>query len=155
MDERTEHYIRLIGLKIIPAYFYSRNPSVVSSWQFSMCRQTSIIIANILRTKGINCQAWEGNFQSAMVSKYDHSWNYIPETKTIIDVTSTFPYVIHGIDNDPVQALKGTLEIQSIGKYKEIDVIEALLVEEYYTRLTGIDILFEIFEIIKQSKINF
>ena len=167
ISQEMQHFFRLLGLKIIPAYFYEKNPTAVKQWQFSLCRQTAVIVAAIIQELGVNCEIWEGFFFNADLSPdkaYDHAWNYIPEYDIILDVTSTYPYIVSGLGNNPIKALNsmGITNTKLVQpqlnqtfqeSIKQINLMNMLNQVEFFTQLYGFQVMYDIKAILIDSNL--
>jgi hypothetical protein len=152
---RLTHIFKLLGSRIIPAYFFSQNPMEFVKWQFNACRQTALISAYFLKkllesnnSTHVQVRLWDGEFKDICTSWYNHAWitGSVPgETYIVfIDVArvSTYPIVnFSTMYDNPVnnsEALKncGTVML----KRTPLNYDEMLTQSEYYTGKTGLEV---------------
>jgi hypothetical protein len=162
---RLSFIMNLLGKRIIPCYFYKKNPLEVIKWQFNACRQTAVICAQVaselLYKWGYNTdkdpdaeenqyrvQIWDGMFMDEVMGEYNHAWVFLehkldPDQDVLIDTAR----VSHNIGvkrsgNSPAKFLcdelsdTATVELSR----QEMSWKEVHAGNEYYTHMNATDI---------------
>ena len=138
----------LLGKRIIPTFFHSRNTRLFEQWQYNACRQTAFVVAQYLSEipefANRDIILYEGEFADEAFGIYDHAYVYVSpygdESGLLVDVARvSYPCFVRWVDEMPEDM--GVLLSEVAGwKVRELTRNEfywpSLLDEkEYYTGL--------------------
>lgn len=160
--------MNLLGKRIIPCYFYKKNPLEMIRWQFNACRQTAVICGQIAAellykwgynaskdpsvedagTHQYNIQLWDGIFADPAQGEYNHAWvflqhNLCPEQDILIDVARVTRNIgVVQSDNEPVRFLQDKFTGQDTEELHREPIPWDLVNHnsEYYTHMSAADI---------------
>lgn len=176
---KLKHLFNLLGLRIIPGYFYEKNKELFQQWQYNACNQTALIVGCTLRklidSPGINnpflksgflVQLHEGIFtEDHMPGQYNHAYVYakevINEDERQLQLHEAYCFFIDvaRISNPTIfQAGYGLsdLPVSYSSNYqmcstKQLSFADMLLTQkEYYTNKYGLEIFNDIERILKK-----
>lgn len=150
----------------ISEYFWERNAILMDKLEGNCCKQTAVIVANIMHTSisglGYEVKAFEGNFVdmiSANQIEYYHCWVYCrnvsdAEKSIMIDISRTNKpdVVAFRSSNSYDKTVKG-YEFQYIKAKSELKYIEILEEEETYTGQKHLNSYKEIVKRISNQKL--
>lgn len=157
------YVLNQLGKRIFPQFFYERNPDLMDKWQNQICRQSHILVSYYLDTwlntndkKGYKIEFYEGIFIDTVTKgQYDHSWVYIKniyneKEQYICDIARISEHIGFKpcIENNPSLFISDQLIL-----IKKIDWKSMINKKEYYTGLTGNEIINFIDKRLKQSNL--
>jgi len=92
---KLKHLFNLLGLRIVPAYFYEANKELFQQWHFNACNQTALVTGYVLRrllespgycgsnpftSSTFSIELYEGIFtEEHMPTQYNHAYVYARE----------------------------------------------------------------------------
>mgnify|MGYP003440232182 CR=1 FL=1 len=155
-----------LGKRILPQYFYEKNPDLMNKWQNQICRQSHVITSYFLNkwlnkdSLKFNINFYESIFRDEFtLINYDHSWIFIssinnPKECYICDIARISSHIgfVKSNSNDPDLFLKDK-EYKKMRK--SYDYNELLKLNEYYTNIKGIDIVKDIEERLTKCRLNY
>jgi hypothetical protein len=136
---------------VIKNYFEEANPALMEMWQGNCCRQTAIVIANMLNDSleqsKFKVFAFEGEFEDFFRGRkvqYNHCWVFVKniadkEKSLFIDVARTHkPNIVMFKKNwEYPKNMLGYLDQKTLSLEK-IDYENEVLMDEYFTGIPGI-----------------
>lgn len=157
--EEIYHYnyvLNQLGKRILPQYFYSKNPTSMDLWQNQICRQSHVIAAHYLdkwlnrnEELNYNIQFCESIFKDLITgSFYDHSWVWVEsitqEDAYLCDIARVSGHIgfVRAVRNHPDDYLQD--EEVTNKRLDKIDYKKLLEEGEYYTGIKGSEILKDI-----------
>lgn len=135
---------------VIKSYYEGINPELMAHWQGNCCKQTAVIIANMLNDsldkEHFKVFAFEGIFEDFFNGKkvsYNHCWVFVKNTKNsekslFIDVARTHkPNIVMFKKNwEYPKKMLGYLDQKTIS-FEKIDYESDILMDEYFTGIPG------------------
>lgn len=164
--EKLEFALNVFCKRILPAYFFAKNPAEFLKWQGNICKQAALLSVPVIKHfigDEYTVEAYEGFFESPL-GQYNHCWNYLvnndDKTKNIIcDFTSTINYFEYCTENDPTLHLHSN-EMQVVKPNKislfsvdKIDIAEQMSQNEYFTGQSSNEIIDETTNLLKLAKL--
>lgn len=164
--ERLEHILNVFSKRILPGFFFNRNPKAFLQWQGNICKQSALLSVFIIKHylgDEYEVQAWEGFFEHEKLGSYNHCWNYLihksdPELNIICDFTSTISYMDYCKENDPTLHIGGSgssvvkHKIEMVGM-QQIDIESELGQPEFYTGMESEEIIEELQAYLEYAKL--
>jgi hypothetical protein len=163
----TYNYIlNQLGKRILPQFFYEKNPSMMSKWQHQICRQSHIIAAHYLNKwlnkdgeLNYNIQFCESIFKDTITEQnYDHSWVWVESISEemdnyLCDIARVSAHIgfTRSLRNMPGDYLQDVEFVER--RLDKIDYLRMMEEKEYYTRITGKEIINEIDKRLKDANL--
>lgn len=152
---RLTHIFKLLGTRIIPAYFFNQNPMEFCKWQFNACRQTALLTAYFLnellksfKHSSVDIRIWDGEFRDKFTPWYNHAWVTASPPNApgqiFLDLAriTTYPIIDWCTYLDLPEAVSVALSECGTKTLKMVplDYQEMLKKPEFYTGKTGLEV---------------
>lgn len=165
---KIKKYLLRVLKPSISAYFQVKNPELFAQWQGNACRQTSFITNYYLKSCLLHnnsgyydIQSWVGEFEDVINGRsqnYDHAWVYCaninPKKNLLIDLARHHKpcIVVFAETNSFPTNIEGYKHQRCI--HKERMNMAEFEMSEYYTKMTGSEIIAELSEVLMESPVQ-
>lgn len=162
---KYNYILNQLGKRILPQFFYEKDPKKMIYWQNQICRQSHVISAYFIdkwlnpgNELNYNVRFYESVFKDRITNDfYDHSWVFIEsisdeKDRYICDIARISEHIgFKPVTNNDPDIFLSDSEIKKHRKFFDFRLL--LEYNEYYSNMYGKDLVFEIEERLKRNRL--